>query len=88
MELDGAVTEEPVCAARGLLQGCPASPLLLAGIMACWSHKVKQDSENVHIGSYLDDRTLWATGDDAADTIANAIAAGKIVDDEFKMVET
>ena len=45
--------------------------------MAIWVHRVTKEP-GIHLGIYLDDRTLWARGNDAVSTIhrANLLAAG------------
>ncbi|CAE7265239.1 unnamed protein product [Symbiodinium sp. CCMP2592] len=44
---------------RGLLQGCPMSPLLSATFMLVWSTQVQ--TSRVKAVSYVDDRTIWSS---------------------------
>ena len=44
---------------RGLVQGCPLSPLLAAAMMWSWSSTVS--SPSVECLCYVDDRTFWST---------------------------
>ena len=49
---------------RGILQGCPMSPLIAASIMHIWACNVCRDGVDGLV--YLDDRTFWANGDGAS----------------------
>ena len=60
-ELDGACTREPVTVTNGLLQGCPASMLLLAAQATLWVKHVREKVPEVRLGVYVDDRALIAT---------------------------
>ena len=71
---------QPILAARGLLQGCPASPALLNGMMALWLRFVKQQEPRVQAAIFLDDRTLWSKGAEAIQTVTNAMNAGNQLD--------
>ena len=82
-----AVHPHPVQAKRSLLQGCPASPLLLAAMMVTWVIAVKKECPEVNVGVYLDDRTIWATGVKAAALIHKALAAGMRCDKRFGATE-
>ncbi|CAE8687780.1 unnamed protein product, partial [Polarella glacialis] len=59
MEWQGACARAPVSCTRGLLQGCPASGLLLAAMMAVWTEHLRQECPDVEVGVFVDDRTLW-----------------------------
>ena len=56
---------------HGLAQGCPASPMLLAGIMSVWSwfFKVRTDLEH---GVFVDDRCWWDDGPASPVRVADA----------------
>ena len=73
VEYRGAVAQVPLRPKRSLLQGCPASPLLLAGIMTVWVLRVRQVLPDVSMGVYLDDRTIWALGEEGPRLIAKAL---------------
>jgi hypothetical protein len=77
-EYDRQVSEKWHTARHGIMQGCPASPILLAGIMQCWVHAVRK--ENVETTVYVDDRTLWSQDTQA---LARAHIAGQGIDDTF-----
>jgi hypothetical protein len=77
-EYDRQVSEKWHTARHGIMQGCPASPILLAGIMQCWVHAVRK--ENVETTVYVDDRTLWSQDTQA---LARAHTAGQSIDDTF-----
>ena len=79
-QMDGCVAGEAVCVTNGLLQGCPASMLLLAAQAATWVMNVKEKEPRVQIGVYVDDRALTAGGEDAVEVLINATKAGDRVD--------
>ena len=56
---------------RGLLQGCPFSPLCAALFMWCWSHFVRDAHVSLRAVSFVDDRSFWCkVAGDRAETIA------------------
>ena len=59
-----------------ILQGCPASPLLLNTCMAVWLWTLRHRGQlSTSVAVYLDDRTVWARGPAAAqDVVAFATA--------------
>ena len=59
VECRGAVATRPIKPVRALLQGCPASALLLAAIMSVWVVAVKKRVPDINVGGFLDDRILW-----------------------------
>ena len=69
VECEGVVHLVPLKPTLSLLQGCPASPALLAGLMTVWmmAAQGKNAPENprgsceneVQVGIHIDDRTLW-----------------------------
>ena len=65
LEKDGQVHPEPICPFRSLMQGCPASMMLLAGVMTVWYAWVR--TPGLEIGVLVDDRTMWAAGRRAYD---------------------
>ena len=81
MQMGGAVAG-PISTKRGLLQGCPASVLLLLVDMNIWIKFVKQSSPNTEIGVCADDRTLWARGAHARTDVAAAAEASAKYDRE------
>ncbi len=92
LETEGVTHPVPARAQIGLLQGGPLSVLLLCIAMNVWVKEVKRASagcidgaEALNIGIYLDDRTFWARGPRAADTINVAARAGKELDDALKL---
>lgn len=87
IECREAVHHKAIRTKRSLLQGCPASPLLLAGIMACWVNHVKARVPDISVRVYLDDRTLWAIGNNAPSTVEAALQAGAQCDKAFGLTE-
>ena len=67
LEWKGALASEILSPVLSLLQGCPASPMLLAGLMTLWHVNVIKDEAQV--GVYADDRGIWTEGDRAATTL-------------------
>ena len=78
----GVFAEGAIRPSRGLLQGCPFSPLLLNTVMQAWTLRVKLHAE-VHMAVYLDDRTCWMTGRGAVDKLSDAAQACKEADRFF-----
>ena len=76
----GVVHPVPVQPERGLLQGCPFSPLLLNCTMTLWCLQLRAMAPSVHLGVYLDDRTLWSVGDRSPDALVAATEAAADVD--------
>lgn len=70
-------------ATRGLLQGCPLSPLLLNLVTALWCRAVARVHNGVITTVYLDDRTLWSTAPSAVEDLVASTAAGRRVDAHF-----
>ena len=61
MEWAGFTAQRSIRCTRGLLQGCPASPALLAGLMSTWLHFVQKQVPAVRTSIFVDDRTLWTS---------------------------
>ena len=61
MEWQGFTSEYPPRCTRGLLQGCPCSCPLLAGLMTVWLKAVKQVAPAAEFSIFVDDRTLWTS---------------------------
>jgi hypothetical protein len=89
VEFRRAVHAVPTKPARSLLQGCPASPLLLGGIMAIWAKVVRTRVPDVSMGVFLDDRVVWTTekGSGGSERIKRALAVGRSVDQDFGLME-
>ena len=52
---------KPFGCSRGLLQGCPLSCGLLAGLMTVWYWHIKASAPQVCVSVFIDDRTLWSS---------------------------
>mmetsp|Transcript_73486 Transcript_73486/g.212659 ORF Transcript_73486/g.212659 Transcript_73486/m.212659 type:complete len:1325 (-) Transcript_73486:89-4063(-) len=60
MTVMGFVSAFPLRAHHGLLQGCPASPMLLSVTMAPWAHAILERFAGALVPSlYADDRSCW-----------------------------
>ncbi|CAE7714814.1 Pol, partial [Symbiodinium sp. KB8] len=78
-EYHGAVAAEAFSCKRGLLQGCPASCGLLAGIMALWRGYICHQAPSIRCSVYVDDRTVWT--DTSCEVVASALEATAEVDE-------
>ena len=58
-EWQGFCSRDSIKCTRGILQGCPSSCGLLAGLMAVWCRYVQEQSPRVQLSVYIDDKTLW-----------------------------
>ncbi|CAE7526608.1 Cacna1c, partial [Symbiodinium pilosum] len=76
----GVFASSPVGAGASLLQGCPFSPLLLNAMMGVWSRYVQTQVDNLGVGIYLDDRSLWTRGRGAVQRLEAAARAGAWAD--------
>ena len=72
-ETKDAVAAGEFRAPRSILQGCSASPALLAGLMYMWGHTVLQVSPYVKLSVYIDDRTLWCRRRQGVEDLRRAI---------------
>ena len=76
---------QKVCAATeftcstSILQGCPASPALLAGLMSVWGFHVLRRAA-VSISGYIDDRTVWALGNNGQQRVVDALFCTQQID--------
>ena len=83
VEADGLTANgEPITPMVSLLQGCPFSVILLTALTVCWVMEAKKHEVNTAI--CVDDRALWALGDDGAQRIQNAMEAGSRIDTIFR----
>ena len=73
-------------ATHGIPQGCPFSPLLLNTVMTIWAHALHQHPQ-LHTGIFFDDRSVWATGPQAATHIAQAIHTSHTIDAKLGFTE-
>ena len=76
----GVFASSPVGAGASLLQGCPFSPLLLNAMMGIWSRYVQTQVDNIGMGIYLDDRSLWTRGRGAVQRLEAAARTGAWAD--------
>ena len=65
-------------AKKGLLQGCPLSPVLTACVMHCWAARVPAGQLEVDTPTYCDDRLLWRTNPDKS-----CLVTAKLRSDQF-----
>ena len=89
VEYRGAVDPQPIKPVRSIVQGCPASALMLAGIMTVWVEYVKRREPDVRMGVFLDDRTVWArdSGEGVENIIRRVLNKGAGVDKAFGLQE-
>ena len=79
LEVQGCVAE-PLQCARGLLQGCPASVMLLLADMTVFARVLRAAAPGVRVGIFADDRTLWARGATARQQCDRAAAVAHAYD--------
>eukprot|EP00439_Symbiodinium_sp_Y106_P017651 s5566_g2.t1 len=77
----GCCAPEWISASRGLVQGCPFSPLVGAAMMVVWAKLVS--SSSVLGLSFQDDRTLLAKGSEAVDVQCEELAAANSLSRDF-----
>jgi hypothetical protein len=57
--IDGVFSKDWATQGRGVLQGCPFSPLLGAAVMSCWTASVCRSGSQCDGAVYVDDRSAW-----------------------------
>ena len=77
MEWQGFSARKPIECTRGLLQGCPLSCGLLAGLMSTWYWHVKTLAPLIRMSIFIDDRTLWS---DNRHELFRALEASAVVE--------
>lgn len=75
------VSQEWTRGRHGLIQGCPFSALMLAGVMSAWVEHSSVGLEGVIV--YLDDRTYWSGGEEGPRRIQKAGQRSVEVDRRF-----
>ena len=80
MEWQGVSAKESFSCKRGLLQGCPCSGALLAGLMATWVHHMKSQGASVQLSVFADDRTMWSS---ALNELQIAVRESEAMDQVF-----
>ena len=80
LSVRGVYCPRAVPSTCSLLQGCPASPALLNGLMAVWLRTLKRDTPMVKVALFLDDRTLWSSGSAAVASVVQAARTAKALD--------
>ena len=76
----GAYCPRAVPSTCSLLQGCPASPALVNGLMAVWLRTLKRETPMVKVALFLDDRTLSSSGSAAVESVVQAARTAKALD--------
>ena len=76
----GHASTEPILPRRGLLQGCPASMALLNGLMLLWCRYVRLSHPGAQLATFVDDRTVWHTGRNAASDLLDTLGAAAEAD--------
>ena len=69
------VGSTPVSRINGLLQGCPLSMALIAATMSLCVWFVDEAASGVQLGIFVDDRLLWAAGEQSVNNFDDAVAA-------------
>ena len=79
LEVSGCVAAPLECK-RGLLQGGPASVMLLLADMTVFARVLRASAPGVRVGIFADDRTLWARGPRAKELCNRAAQVAKAYD--------
>ena len=66
---------------RGVLQGCPLSPLVGAAVMLPWLHQVRLPG--IECAVYMDDRVLWASDPSSGAQLRLALERTELFDRVF-----
>ena len=82
IEANGATAKEFIRPRRGLLQGCPASVIMAIAEQNLWALHMKASAPEVEVAAYVDDRTMWARGENAATKLESAIQVARKFDDD------
>ena len=79
----GYVHSKWVTAKRGLLQGCPFSPIVASAVMYIWSCNICRSDLGVDGCTYLDDRTFWTLPGASPNALSDAIHRSDAFDQLF-----
>ena len=82
VEADGAVAQTAISPTTMVMQGCPASVLMVIAEMSTWAKYVAKEAPGAKAGAYFDDRTIWAMRAGCTDAVNRAITASKKYDDD------
>ena len=69
---------------RGILQGCPVSPMIAASLLQLWTWKVVESPDSfIDAVVFVDDRTMWTEGSENQrdDAIRGALTRSKQFDE-------
>lgn len=83
LSVAGAVDTAWVLPERGIMQGCPLSPLIAALMGDIWCRRIRRSANPPQVAVYLDDRGLWASGPDAPSRLREADVASAEFDQRF-----
>lgn len=83
VEYRGACCSDPLRPNCSILQGCPASCILLAGVMEVWIRAIKAAVPGVQTNIFIDDRAIWAVGRNAAKKLHDATSKADEIDPLF-----
>ena len=81
VESEGAAARTPLTRCNGLLQGCPASCMLIAALATVWVQTLKRECPDVETGLFVDDRTMWTSAADPEAKLERAFDVSKTVDE-------
>ena len=71
----GVCSDSWIHATRGVLRGCPLSPMLAALVMTIWSRFVCVCVNNIDAAICIDDRTFWHVGDAGPERVHELLQA-------------
>ena len=78
---DNCMAKDAIAPLNSLLQGCPFSCLILAGLMTVWVQEVTSKVPEAQIGIFVDDRTIWTEHAEPDAILDRVMDAAAVVDD-------
>lgn len=85
IEVDRCVAAKSFSPNGSILQGCPFSPPLFAGLMACWVRHVIRRAAGTKAGVCVDDRVTWTITCNPVEWFTDILAKTAVIDAAMHM---